>query len=185
VCVLILTGCSVAHSTRKGKNYENTITPYGDDVYYKTYADLCAASDMIFYGTVKSVKTTVVNEVVVTDRPKVNDIGSCYEVKITEYMKGELEPNDTITIYQIGGIYKNVKYKPDYGENLVTGKEYVFFVNKHNDGSYTEVTPFQGHIKIVKGHCSPSAKMAWNDMEYLISNGTSYENLVAYLKKYT
>lgn len=120
--------------------------------------------------------------------PDASVMETYFDFKIDDVIKGDLNTNDIIKVCQTGGIKNTdtgiqIMFEED-NNNMVDDGEYIVFLSDINDDNVgIEMDYWQKDILIEDGKCSISkSNEIWSHMDYNLTDETSADELVEYLK---
>lgn len=171
-----LLGCN---SANKAAGTNTTIEFHGDWVSYSDINSLSKDSDAIIVGEI--VKTSDAKKVyhqVETDEKMLSRLDekqkakleklksetfmvfTISDVKVNKVIKGDIKLGDIISVGQLGGtIGSEVKFISDTKEYFNKNDKFMLFLkDSKENGFYTTLNPWQGHIKVDNEIIKPLAE---------------------------
>lgn len=148
-CSIILTPIVFPTQDANVKQEEKSIAiVYSDYPYYSSIDALAEKAAIIIEGTVMDSRVEEIDERMnpSSDTPPSMMVYTVYTVKVNNSYKGNVEPDETIEIKQVGGEGETIIYKlgviEDYVE-FVENKKYVMFLSTYENFPADLLNPIQ------------------------------------------
>lgn len=125
-----------------------------DYPYFTSETQLTKRADLIVLGEVLSVREESIR-IVFNEEQSPNDYADYVvsTVKITQVLKGDAAPGDTIEVKQIAGNEENVMQGGGYYKE---GESKALFLMKFDNAPYSVLNPLQGQYAVVEGRVTPT-----------------------------